>query len=253
MASKSSVHQLQKVELEKLVKVYRDRNDRGAGGKVRYAEKVFDYVVENIRTGVFPPSTRITERDLARQLDISHVPVREAMERLQQHGWTEKIPQKGTYVRNFNQNEIAEIYLIREIIEAGAARQIAVTINSDQLKELKKVTDLLESAYESDNAEVFKDADAQFHRLLVHFTGSPRLDNIFESVVLQAKCFFFIGASGASLYAQKAREYHQPVSHTLIYEAIEAHDVDLAENLVRQHIQAGRSMIAELRDFLNLK
>ena len=251
--SHCSTSQLQKNELEKLLKVYRDRNDDGGKCKVRYSEKVFDYVVTNIRSGVLPPSTRITERDLARQLDISHVPVREAMERLHLHGWIEKIPQKGAYVKSFDQNDIAEIYLIREIIESGAARQVALNINSDQLEELKQVTDLLESAYESNNAEVFRDADAQFHRLLVHFSGSPRMDTIFESIVLQARCFFFIGVSGTSLYTQKAREYHQPVSHTLIYEAIEARDVELAENLTRRHIQAGRSMISELRDILNLK
>ena len=175
------------------------------------------------------------------------------MERLQLHGWIEKIPQKGAYIKNFNQDEIAEIYLIREIIEAGAARQVALTINDDQLLELKQVTDLLESAYESNNGAVFKDADAQFHRLLVHYNNSQRLDNIFESIVLQARCFFFIGVSGTSLYTRKACEYLQPVSHTLIYQAIEAHDADLAETQVRRHIQAGRSMIFELRDLLNLK
>jgi DNA-binding GntR family transcriptional regulator len=240
----------QKAVLDKLLRSHKHLNGNGNGA--RLSDKVFDYVVESIREGRFALGSRITERAIARQLDISHVPVREAMEKLLQHGWVERVEQKGVYVKNFNQAEIEEIYQLREVIEGGAARFAAEKITPRQLEELHQVVELLESAYESNNAEVFKEADTQFHRLIVHFSGNKRLDGIFEAVVLQARCFFFVGASGTSLYARQAREHLEPVSHRLIYEAIAAHDSLRAEELIRNHIRTGCRMITELRNLLSL-
>lgn len=228
-------------------------NEPISKGKTKLSHKVFDYVVNKIRSGGLTPSTRITERQLASELEISHVPVREAMEVLHQHGWIERIPNKGSYVRELTHSDIEETYLVREIIETDTVRQVAPRITAEQLKTLKGIVDKLEWAYDNNKAEEFKDADIQFHRSLVHFSGSSRLDNIFQSIVLQARCFFFIGASETSICTSKAREYLQPVSHTRIYESLESHDVDLAEELVRQHIKVGLVMITELRDLLSLK
>lgn len=236
-----------------LEKLRRSKTHPSTGGENgRLSEKVFTYVVENIRSGRFAPGTRITERELARQLKMSHVPVREAIEQLKQHGWVERIPRKGIYARSINDDTIKDIYQLREILEGGAVRIVAEQITDIQLSELHDIINLLEASYQSNNANAFRDADNEFHRLLVCYTGNKRLINIFESVVLQAGCFFFIGASGEAIYTKQAREHLKNVSHNAIYEAVKNGNGDLAEELVRQHIRRGCSMITELRSYLAL-
>ena len=113
--------------------------------KPRLSDKVYDYVVQQICDGKLTRGQRIVERVLAKDLSISPIPVREALRNLTSNGWLEHIPHKGTFVREFNINDITEIYKIREIIETGAARSVAETRTIDQLVELKHVLDLIEA------------------------------------------------------------------------------------------------------------
>jgi DNA-binding GntR family transcriptional regulator len=243
-------HKEQKITLERLVKTGGTKRYGIANG--RLSDRVFGYVVDSIRTGKYPPGFRITERAISRELDMSHVPVREAMEKLIEQGWVERVPQKGVYVKSVNGDELREIYQLREALETAAVRILARQINENQLSELKAICNLLASASEANNAEVFKDADTHFHRMIVSFINNQRMKNIFDSVVLQAGCFFFIGATGIEMYKQRVREHLEPVSHQAIYEALANHDGISAEALVRGHIAAGLSMITELRDILGL-
>ena len=82
MATSQTTHQEQRMVLDKLLRTYRKKTNGGGNNNGRFSDKVFDHVVEGIRSGKYHPGTRITERSIARELDISHVPVREAMEKL---------------------------------------------------------------------------------------------------------------------------------------------------------------------------
>ena len=68
--------------LNELLTLHKKR--RGNSNASRLSGKVFEYVVSNIRTGNFEPATKLVERELAEQMGISHVPVREAIEKLEQ-------------------------------------------------------------------------------------------------------------------------------------------------------------------------
>ena len=52
----------------------------------KLSEKVFEYVVNNIATGAFKPAKKISQRRLASTLNVSQFPIREALEKLEQHG-----------------------------------------------------------------------------------------------------------------------------------------------------------------------
>jgi hypothetical protein len=90
MANTSTSHvtmqEQQKAVLDKPLRSHKHLNGNGT----RLSDKVFDYVVDAIHEGRFAPGARITERAIARQLDISHVPVREAMKKLSSSmaGWS---------------------------------------------------------------------------------------------------------------------------------------------------------------------
>jgi GntR family transcriptional regulator, rspAB operon transcriptional repressor len=217
--------------------------------KLRRSEEVYQYVVSAITTGHFSPAQKITERELAAELKISHVPVREAMERLAQHGWIERTPWRGTYVKHFDFNKLEAAYQLREIVEIGAIHVLARQITPDQLVELGRVVNMLEEAREREDTEGFKQADTQFHKLLVSFTGNSQLAAFHESVILQAGAYFMLFLVGVmKLFAKmgKPLDYLQAMSHKDIFEALAKHDEQKAVCLLQKHFQRSQEVLQKM-------
>jgi DNA-binding GntR family transcriptional regulator len=232
-----TIHEQQRDTLDSLVAHYEGRRMRN--GDANLAEKVFEHVVENICSGKFVAGQRITERGLASQMSISHVPVREAIEKLQQHGWIERIPKVGAFVKKHNYDEVREICYLRTVIETVAVRIVAKTIMPNQLAELKAVLDLLRSADEAKNRKVHVEADRQFHRLILHFSNSSRLESLFDSIILQSSGIGYAYEQAEGYFTEHAIEKDEKLGHALLYEAIAAHDADRAEQVMKEHIKIG--------------
>lgn len=86
---------------------------------------VRDHVLEAIRDGKLTPGDRVHETSLARALDVSLSPVREALFRLADQGLLEHRPRRGFYVRTLTESGAREIYTFRALLEGFAARIVA--------------------------------------------------------------------------------------------------------------------------------
>src|SRR5438105_1695997 len=88
-----------------------------------------DVAFESIRRalveGRFAPGARLREVALAQQLGISPTPVREALARLKQEGLIEFEPRRGAVVPHPGREDVLEVYELRELLEAFAARRAA--------------------------------------------------------------------------------------------------------------------------------
>jgi len=221
--------------------------------KLRLSETIYNHVVDSIRAGKYKAGRRITEKELCDELRVSKIPVREAMERLEDHSWVVRLSRgRGFFIKDFSLGELEETYIIREILETGAVRVLTEKISEEQLDELQEIVKVLDAAWKKGDAETYKEADSEFHRLLVRFTGSERLSRLFETVILQAGCFYFIGALDTEFYANKAEESLKPVSHDKILKAVAEHEIEKAEKLIRQHIKSTLKMITELKQLSKL-
>ena len=214
-------------------------------------EKVYRQVVDGVCGRKWTAGERIIEAKLARELGISHVPVREAMERLRQEGWVERIPNRGVFVTQFDLEARLGLFQIREMLEAEAVRTLASTITEEQLAELKNVVELYISAQEADNQALVRTADTHFHRLLIHFLGNRRLDDMFESILLQARGSFFMISTNMPFYTSMIHERVKRADHLQIYEALEAQDAQLAVKTLRAHIRMGRITATKLWELVN--
>jgi DNA-binding GntR family transcriptional regulator len=206
--------------------------------KPQSSDKVYDYVVRNICNYKFKEGMRLAERDLAEQLHLSHIPVREAIKKLEYNGWIRHEPHKGATVREFTLTELREIYMLREVVESGIIRKVAGSITTTQLAELKQVLDLLTAANETNNFEVYRDADFEFHRLIVEYAGSRRLLAFYETLIVQMRfcCFeFWRIALERHLFKVKSLQ-SSAVTHKMIYDALVGHSMDWAEQLLRKHL-----------------
>lgn len=130
-----------------------------------------DYIQKQIADGIYQPGDRIVETRLAKELEVSQAPVREAILELSAMGLLEERPYSGTYVRNLSLAEIEDIFEIRAFVEEYAAKRAAKRATPEQLDQMESV---LKEMDEKDLSE-FVQLDMDFHGLVMDAAGSAAL------------------------------------------------------------------------------
>ena len=101
--------------------------------------KVTDWVYEEVRGAIIDlrlqPGTPLREAAIAEQLGVSKTPVREAIGRLEQEGLVETTSFKGAVVSCYSQDDLREIYELRELLEGAAARTAAEDASEERSEE----------------------------------------------------------------------------------------------------------------------
>ena len=91
-----------------------------------------------ILTGQLKPGERLVEATVARQLNVSRGPVREALKLLGAEGLVEDEPRRGAFVLSLTTLDVREIYDLRAALEARAAKRVTEAAKPASLKALRK-------------------------------------------------------------------------------------------------------------------
>ena len=150
-------------------------------------EKIFDVLKKWILDGTLKPGQKIVESTLARRLQVSRAPLREALFLLAQRGLVTIKPHRGTYVTRLSEREIREIFELREILEMHAAKRLRANLTAEKAEELRNALDRLRQAARARDIVAFREADFGFHRSLWNLSGNR---NIAEVLVNLTTRFF---------------------------------------------------------------
>lgn len=131
-----------------------------------------DYIQQKIAEGVYRPGDRIVETQLARELNVSQAPVREAILELASSGLLEERPYSGSFVRRLTLPEIEDIFNVRAFVEEYAARRAAKRATEEQLEGMEQVLREMDGVRALDK---FVHLDTEFHGLVMDAAGSPAL------------------------------------------------------------------------------
>lgn len=103
-------------------------------------------IKEALQSGKLKPGDRIVEAELAREMGISRFPIREAISSLEKEGLVVTLPFKGTYVSQFDEEDLEELYTLRSALEELAVRLLVQKISSKEIKKLDSVLKAMEQA-----------------------------------------------------------------------------------------------------------
>jgi Transcriptional regulators len=137
------------------------------------------YIQRLISTGVYKPGDRIVETRLAKELNVSQAPVREAILELSVMGLLEERPYSGTFVTKLSAEDIIDIYDTRAFIEEYAATRAAERITDEQFEKLSK---LMRQMDRCDDCEDFVELDKEFHETIMDAAASPALKRVWMSL-----------------------------------------------------------------------
>lgn len=205
----------------------------------RLVDAAHESLREGILSGALPPGQQLSVPDLARKLNVSRSPIREAVLQLVSDGLAVEQPRKGVVVATIEINDVLEIHEIREFVEALSARLCAERIDADGVVELRAIVERQEKCVAKDDAAGYFQTNAAFHEAIGRFSRNNRLHEILISLEGQMR----IGLQRVSSEGEQRRR--GVAEHAQIVNAIEKRDGDQAERLMREHIAKTRKRLAE--------
>ena len=105
------------------------------------SERAHRYLRDAIRAGRLRPGDRLREVDLAATIGLSRTPVREALARLESEGLVVNDSMRGIVVTELDYSMVAELYVMREVLEGTAARLAAQHASEVELSILEELCD----------------------------------------------------------------------------------------------------------------
>lgn len=202
-------------------------------------EKVYEKIKNEILSGSLKSGERLVYENLGKVWGVSLTPWREALIKLKQEGLVEEISREGFYTKLFSTKEIEEIYDIREWLEGLAINLAIPRINKKEMKTLFHIYDKFEDSVKNKDINGCILNDFQFHKCLIQFSKNKRLLSIMETCNIQAVSILRTGP----FYSEVVPSYLK--EHYSILEAIKNKNTELAEKLLRSHIQNGKIRILE--------
>jgi len=201
------------------------------------SDKVAEYLKREIFLENYQGGDHILEAKVAKELDVSRAPVREAIKELEKEGLIETIPRKGSFVASFNKEDIKEVFEIRVLLES---RMMEIIIENDLLKEedfchLENLVEEMllivkEEIPEDEKAVELNEKDIAFHKYLWGKTNRKFTQRILKIIHNQLKLAMIIDARKEDSLEASARE------HYLIIENLRNKDLEKVQKSLIDHI-----------------
>lgn len=128
---------------------------------------------QRIVAGALRPGARVNQEDVAAELGLSVAPVREALRVLEQEGQVTYLPRRGYFVTELRMADLEEIYALRALLEARAARHALPVLDDEALERVRDAARACADAAESGDVAAELAANRRFHMGLLDAPGQP--------------------------------------------------------------------------------
>lgn len=201
--------------------------------------KLADIIRARIVSGELQPGQMLSDKELALVYQTSRTPVREALLELRSAGLVVTYPQRGTYVFNPTQKDIAEICEMRGLLEAGALRIAAAAGLTPLIVELNRAVAHMAFAIEAGDFRKVEAFDTQFHESMVAMCGNSRLVSAYRQISDQVRVLRH------RLPARRQRVHDALTQHRRIVDLLTAERVDDAVEEVLRHVERVHDLLGQ--------
>lgn len=205
---------------------------------VERPKSLTDLAVERIRTAIVTGPLQfgqaLSESVLAAMLGMSKTPVREALLRLRHEGLVVVHPQRGTFVFQLDETEVAHICQFRSVVECEALADAMKHRHAELLQALEACLADMGKAFAKKDHSAFPRLDTDFHNALVLHCDNSYLKSAYGMVSAQ------ITALRYRLPIENEQVTHCQDNHDIVVEAVRNLDSRKAQAILRGHIQSTR-------------
>jgi DNA-binding GntR family transcriptional regulator len=196
-------------------------------------ETMVDGITERLRqaiiTGAIRPRERIRVADLERKFGVSHIPIREALRRLQSEGFVEISPRRTTIAAGVDLSDLANIFDLRRIIEVEIGRRAVSRMTKSDIETVRRALVNFQAVANDPSSAEFWERHRNFHWALLAPAANPTvqrvLDHLWQSSERYVRLFVSTFATMDTVMDL----------HVELYEACAGGDVTTFENALTRH------------------
>jgi DNA-binding GntR family transcriptional regulator len=187
-------------------------------------------IKHRIMNGAYPPGAPLSESKLARMLRTSRTPVREALSRLLQEGYVERVPARGYFVAQITVTLIQNVFQVRRLLEGAAAARAAEFADPDAVRRARQNADFRYVLGDTASLHRAQRANTEFHLAIAGGSRNALLADLIRDCLNQVTRFIALGVNLEPLQGTASREHHAVV------DAIERHDPEGARHALEHHL-----------------
>lgn len=195
------------------------------------AAQVQERIREAILNRDLTPGDRIDQAKLAESLNVSIVPVREALKGLESEGLVSIIPRRGAFVTEISQEHLDDLYDARQIIEGEVIFHAVQHLVDADFATLHELIQQMETATRANDIRLFMSLNRQFHMGIYQALGNRHLIQTIESLWERSELYRY----RYMFVMHNADLVHQ--EHRAIVRACEERNPPKAKELAIQHIR----------------
>ena len=136
---------------------------------------VFETLKERILNGTIRQGENLVISKLSEEFQVSIIPIREAISRLESEGLVKVSPHKGATVTELHFENLSAIIEVRGVLEAYAARLAAAQLTEEDFRQLEVLANRAKECAEEEDFRGFFEVNAQFHRMINEKAGNEML------------------------------------------------------------------------------
>jgi DNA-binding GntR family transcriptional regulator len=196
----------------------------------RARERVIEALREEIMLGKLADGERLIEDQIARRLDTSRGPVREALRELEHEGLVVSYPYRGAVVLGVSDEEVQHVLIpIRLTLERFSFLKALDRMSDADFAEIAKEVWLMGEAAKTGDLMASVEADIRFHEFVLAHSGQQHSAQLWGAIAPRIRAYFFRYGRSADL-ARIAREHNELLA------AMQTRDPAVLTKALEQHI-----------------
>lgn len=208
-------------------------------------ELVYHSLVDAIIENRLTPGTRLIVKDIAEQLSVSDIPVREALKMMEATGLIETRPHAGSVVATPSPEWIEELFVMRAALESMAIGTAIPFMTEADIAEIVALEASMKDVVQQGDSAEYARLNRSFHKAVMSKSPYPNLLNMIDDLLMKSQYGRAIFGLKPSTVKTSDRE------HDLLIDAIKNRDVTRAEAITRNHrLRVGVELADAIRKLL---
>ena len=205
--------------------------------RVSVVDTVTDRLRRALLAGDIKPGERIKVAELEKSFGVSHIPIREALRRLEAEGLIVALPQRAAVAAGVDLDDLSGLYDLRRIIECAVIERAVPSMTDEQVERVRAALDELESVVADHDAPRFWELHSDFHRALLEPGSTAWIQRVLDQLWLASQRY-------VRLFVSKTVEDAMR-DHRELLAFSEARDGAAAADLLRHHLDRTELAVRE--------
>ena len=199
------------------------------------AEDTYKLIREQILSGRWKPGDRINDKELADELQVSRITVREALFKLTETKIIEKEYWKGYFIKELNDDIVSNIVELRITLESQAIRNFVEEVTDEDIAEMEKTLEESQKCLEANDPVNYLTTDYQFHEYIYKHQHNIYIASIMDNYQLTIHFIRYISMGKDEVFYETGN--NSIAFHKSILDAIKARNKEEAVIRLVDHLK----------------